>query len=77
MSIFQEALSTAFALILQRDADLIEIIGLSMRVSAQKCPSAKIEEAQIFIDWLISDKGQKLIADYRINGQSLFFTYAR
>jgi len=33
MSIFQEALSTAFLLILQRDADLIEIIGLSMQVS--------------------------------------------
>ncbi|MGB0310887.1 MAG: hypothetical protein ACPGFY_10075, partial [Candidatus Puniceispirillaceae bacterium] len=33
MSIFQEALSTAFALVLQRDADLIEIIGLSMQVS--------------------------------------------
>ncbi len=33
MSIFQEALSTAFALILQRDAGLIEIIGLSMQVS--------------------------------------------
>ena len=33
MCIFQEALSTAFALILQRDADLVEIIGLSMQVS--------------------------------------------
>ena len=33
MSIFQEALTTAFLLIVQLDADLMEIIGLSMRVS--------------------------------------------
>lgn len=33
MSIFQEALTTAFLLIVQLDADLVEIIGLSMRVS--------------------------------------------
>lgn len=33
MSIFQEALTTAFFLIVQLDADLVEIIGLSMRVS--------------------------------------------
>lgn len=33
MSIFQEALTTAFLLIVQLDADLMEIIGLSVRVS--------------------------------------------
>ncbi len=33
MSIFQEALTTAFFLIVQLDDDLMEIIGLSMRVS--------------------------------------------
>ncbi|MGC6474971.1 MAG: ABC transporter permease [Candidatus Puniceispirillaceae bacterium] len=33
MSIFQEALTTAFLLIVQLDADLMEIIGLSLRVS--------------------------------------------
>lgn len=33
MSIFQEALTTAFLLIVQLDADLVEIIGLSMQVS--------------------------------------------
>jgi len=62
--------------LVEGDEALFNPYGI-MRVSAQKCPSAKIEEAQIFIDWLISDKGQKLIADYRIDGQSLFFVYAR
>ena len=33
MSIFQEALTTAFFLIVQLDDDLVEIIGLSMQVS--------------------------------------------
>ena len=33
MSIFTEAIATALSLILTADADLLEIIGLSMRVS--------------------------------------------
>ena len=65
-----------FTILVEGDEALFNPYGI-MRVSAQKCPSAKIEEAQIFIDWLISDKGQKLVADYRIDGQSLFFVYAR
>jgi tungstate transport system substrate-binding protein len=31
---------------------------------------------QQFIDWLISPQGQKVISDYKINGQLLFFPNA-
>ena len=33
----------------------------------------KKELGQQFIDWLISDEGQKAIADYRVNGEQLFW----
>jgi tungstate transport system substrate-binding protein len=33
----------------------------------------KANEGQAFIDWLISDQGQKAIADFRVEGQQLFF----
>jgi tungstate transport system substrate-binding protein len=33
----------------------------------------KKELGQQFIDWLVSSEGQKAIADYKIDGQQLFF----
>ena len=33
----------------------------------------KAAEGREFIDWLLSGKGQRLIADYRIDGQRAFF----
>ena len=36
----------------------------------------KKELGQAFIDWLVSAEGQKAIADYKINGQQLFFPNA-
>jgi tungstate transport system substrate-binding protein len=32
--------------------------------------------SQAFIDWLISPDGQKAVADYKIDGQQLFFPNA-
>jgi tungstate transport system substrate-binding protein len=31
---------------------------------------------QAFIDWIVSNEGQQAIADYKINGQQLFFPNA-
>ncbi|HEY7665556.1 MAG TPA: extracellular solute-binding protein [Xanthobacteraceae bacterium] len=42
-------------------------------VNPEKHPHVKKELGQAFIDWLISPEGQKAIADYKINGQQLFF----
>ncbi|HEX2020335.1 MAG TPA: extracellular solute-binding protein [Aurantimonas sp.] len=47
-----------------------------MLVSADKHPHVKTEAGQAFVDWLISDEGQSAIADYKIDGQQLFFPNA-
>lgn len=36
----------------------------------------KKDDGQAFVDWLVSPEGQKAIADYKINGQQLFFANA-
>jgi tungstate transport system substrate-binding protein len=45
-------------------------------VNPEKHPHVKKELGQAFIDWLISPEGQKAIADYKIDGQQLFFPNA-
>jgi tungstate transport system substrate-binding protein len=47
-----------------------------MLVNAQKLPNAKKELSQQFIDWLVSAEGQKAIADYKTNGELLFYPNA-
>jgi tungstate transport system substrate-binding protein len=47
-----------------------------MLVNPEKHKHVKKELGQAFIDWLISAEGQKAIADYKINGQQLFFPNA-
>ena len=45
-------------------------------VNPEKHPSVKKELGQQFIDWLVSTEGQKAIADYKINGEQLFYPNA-
>jgi tungstate transport system substrate-binding protein len=47
-----------------------------MLVNPEKHPHVKKALSQAFIDWLVSPEGQKAIADYKINGQELFFPNA-
>ena len=47
-----------------------------MLVNPAKHPNVKKEFGQQFIDWLISQEGQKLIASYKVNGQQLFYPNA-
>ena len=47
-----------------------------MLVSPEKHPTVKAELGQVFIDWLISPEGQRAIANYKINGEQLFFPNA-
>ena len=47
-----------------------------MLVNPEKHPHVKKELGQAFIDWLVSPEGQKAIADYKINGEQLFFPNA-
>lgn len=43
-----------------------------MAVNPQKCEKADIENAKEFINWIVSDKGQKFIADFKLMGKPLF-----
>jgi tungstate transport system substrate-binding protein len=45
-------------------------------VNPEKHPHVKKDLGQAFINWLVSPEGQKAIADYKINGQELFFPNA-
>jgi tungstate transport system substrate-binding protein len=45
-------------------------------VNPDKFPHVKKELGQTFIDWILSSEGQKIIADYKIDGQQLFFPNA-
>jgi len=48
----------------------------AMLVNPAKHPSVKKDLGQQFIDWLVSSEGQKAIADYKINGEQLFYPNA-
>jgi tungstate transport system substrate-binding protein len=45
-------------------------------VNPAKHAHVKKELGQSFIDWIVSPEGQKAIAEYKINGQQLFFPNA-
>jgi tungstate transport system substrate-binding protein len=47
-----------------------------MLVNPARHAHVKAEAGQRFIDWLVSPAGQKTIADYRIDGEQLFFPSA-
>jgi len=42
-------------------------------VNPERHPHVHVTEAQTFVDWLTSSKGQALIAAYRVDGEQLFF----
>jgi tungstate transport system substrate-binding protein len=44
-----------------------------MLVNPAKHPEVKQALGRKFIDWLVSTDGQQAIADYKINGEQLFF----
>jgi tungstate transport system substrate-binding protein len=47
-----------------------------MLVNPDKHPNVKKELGQKFIDWLVSPRGQAVIAAYKIGGEQLFFPNA-
>jgi len=57
------------------DAKLFNQYGVIL-VNPARHPHVKAALGQAFIDWLISRPGQKAIADYKIDGQQLFFPNA-
>ncbi len=59
-------------IVVEGDKRLFNQYGV-MLVNPQKFPHVKKELGQQFIDWLISPEGQRAIADYKINGEQLFY----
>jgi len=63
------------AILVEGDKRLYNQYGV-MLVNPVRHPAVKKDLGQIFIDWVISPAGQKAIADYKINGEQLFFPNA-
>lgn len=61
--------------VVEGDKRLFNQYGV-MLVNPEKFPTVKAELGQSFIDWLVSPEGQAAIADYKIDGQQLFFPNA-
>jgi len=59
-------------ILVEGDKKLFNQYGV-MLVNPAKHPHVKKEMGQKFIDWLISPEGQRAIAEYKIDGQQLFF----
>jgi len=62
-------------IVVQGDKRLFNQYGV-MLVNPAKHPTVKKELGQKFIDWLVSKRGQDVIASYKINGEQLFFPNA-
>ena len=62
-------------ILVEGDKRLFNQYGV-MLVNPAKHAHVKQELGQAFVDWLVSADGQKAIADYKIDGQQLFFPNA-
>jgi len=63
------------AVLVQGDKRLFNQYGVIV-VNPARFPHVKADLAQSFSDWITSEKGQAVIAAYRINGEQLFFPNA-
>jgi tungstate transport system substrate-binding protein len=61
--------------LVQGDSRLFNQYGVIV-VNPARHPHVKMELAQAFAEWLVSPRGQAVIASYRINGEPLFFPNA-
>jgi tungstate transport system substrate-binding protein len=62
-------------IIVEGDTRLFNQYGVIL-VNPAKHPHVKQADGQKFIDWVVSPEGQKVIADYKIGGEQLFFPNA-
>jgi tungstate transport system substrate-binding protein len=63
------------AILVEGDKRMFNQYGV-MLVNPDKHPNVKKDLGQAFIDYLISPEGQKAIANYKINGEQLFYPNA-
>jgi tungstate transport system substrate-binding protein len=63
------------AVLVEGDTRLFNQYGV-MVVNPAKHPHVKAQDAQKFVDWVVSPAGQGVIANYKIGGEQLFFPNA-
>jgi tungstate transport system substrate-binding protein len=63
------------AVLVEGDNRLFNQYGV-MVVNPAKHPHVKLDDAQKFVDWVVSPAGQNTIAAYKIGGEQLFFPNA-
>ncbi len=63
------------AILVEGDTRLFNQYGV-MAVNPAKHPHVKAQDAQKFVDWVVSPAGQQTIAGYKIGGEQLFFPNA-
>ena len=63
------------AVLVEGDTRLFNQYGV-MVVNPARHPHVQAEQAQKFVDWVVSPAGQSVIAAYKINGEQLFFPNA-
>jgi tungstate transport system substrate-binding protein len=64
------------AIVVEGDPRLFNQYGVIL-VNPAKHAHVKAKDGQAFIDWLVSEQGQKAIADFQVEGQQLFFPNAK
>ncbi len=65
-----------YVIVVEGDPQLYNQYGV-IPINPAHCPDVRAREGQAFVDWLLSADGQTAIADYRVDGQQLFFPNAR
>ena len=64
-----------YEIVVQGDETMFNQYGV-IQVNPKACPNVKADLGQTFIDWVLSKEGQAAIADYKREGQQLFFPNA-
>jgi tungstate transport system substrate-binding protein len=64
-----------YVIAVEGDPKMFNQYGIIL-VNPEKHPNVKADLGQQFVDWVISSEGQAAIADYKIDGQQLFFPNA-
>ncbi len=59
-------------ILFEGDASLANPYGV-IPVNPKKFPHVKYDMAEQFADWLVSPRGQQVIADFKVEGKQLFF----
>ncbi|HWN30364.1 MAG TPA: extracellular solute-binding protein [Burkholderiales bacterium] len=67
---------TGLDILVQGDPKMFNPYGV-IAVNPKKYPDINYQAAMDFINWMTSDEGQKIIAEFKVNGEQLFYPSAK